>query len=112
MSGVLWSLPLHGVPCTVCGQPAAGMVVREDLRVVLHPDGAGCPLPNPVAGLADPTGACERCGRQIALFPNGGRRPHKVEPGAPWCQPTSRGVRPIGIVGSPCVASGREAMAS
>lgn len=32
----LWSLPLHRIPCDYCMEPADGMLVYADKRVVIH----------------------------------------------------------------------------
>jgi hypothetical protein len=32
----LWTMPLHGLPCDHCWEPAKGLVVFEHARFVIH----------------------------------------------------------------------------
>lgn len=48
-----WRLPLFGSACAVCGRPADALWVLAEDRVVAHPGGAVCRLPNPRSD-ADP----------------------------------------------------------
>lgn len=31
-----WTMPLHGLPCDHCWEPAKGLVVFKDARFILH----------------------------------------------------------------------------
>lgn len=46
----LWTMPLHGLPCDHCWEPARGLVVYERTRFVLHVN----PRLNPCGGINPP----------------------------------------------------------
>lgn len=52
----LWTIPLYGVPCDVCGSPAAALVVSANARAITHRLKKPCVMANPPKGTPDSGG--------------------------------------------------------